>query len=139
MGHGALARMHDMITKKIQITGLIASARRYNRLQFEIVEDSGDTTAVVYPRSRNGDEDDSLAVEDGIFSLATSIFYSTTTATDRVAMAKLYTNPQCCCCTKVHVEGILSLTPVEPEPATEPEPAPAPAPEPEPAPAPAPG
>lgn len=103
-----------MLNKKIKITGLIASARRYNRLTFEIVNDDGTTTQVVYPRSRNGGDEESLAVEEGIFSLAQSIYYSAASADARIAQAQLYVNNQCCCCTKVHVEGIMTLAPVPP-------------------------
>ena len=100
-----------MTTKKIKITGLVASARRYNRLRFEIVEDDGSTTQVVYPRTRDGD--DSLAVENGIFTVAQAIYFSASSPDQRLAMAELYVNNQCCCCTKTHVEGVLALSPVD--------------------------
>lgn len=99
-----------MTTKKIRITGLVASARRYNRLRFEIVEDDKSTTQVVYPRTRDGD--DSLAVENGIFEVAQAIYFTAASPDQRLAMADLYLNNQCCCCTKAHVEGILTLSPV---------------------------
>lgn len=101
-----------MTTKRIKITGLVASARRYNRIRFEIVESDGKTTPVVYPRSRDGD--DALAVENGIFMVAQAIYFSVTDPAKRLADAELYVNNQCCCCTKAHVEGVLSLSPVEP-------------------------
>ncbi|MCA9656591.1 MAG: hypothetical protein KC501_42195 [Myxococcales bacterium] len=108
-----------MSTKTIRITGITAQARGYNRLTFEIIDDKGNVVPVVFPRDRNGD--DSLQVEKSIFSVAQAIYFSTTKPEERVATAELYVNNQCCCCTKVHVEGISSLSPVAPtQPATPP-------------------
>jgi hypothetical protein len=104
-----------MLNTKIKITGLVASSGRFNRLTFEIVNDDGTTSQVVYPRSRaNNDGDPSLAVEDGIFALAQAIYYSAASPDARLAQARLYVSNQCCCCTKVHVEGIMTLSPVPP-------------------------
>jgi len=101
-----------MVTRKIQITGIIASSGRYNRIQFEVFDKEGKAVEVVYPCGRRETDCDSLAVDSGVFTLAQAIFFATTTAADRVASAQLYLNNQCCCCTKLHVEGIYSLAPI---------------------------
>lgn len=102
-----------MVTKTIQITGIIATSGRYNRIQFEIVNDDGTTTPVVYPSGRRDNDSDSLAVDSSVYSLAQAIYFSGATAKDRKATATLYLDSRCCCCcTKLHVEGIYTLGPV---------------------------
>jgi hypothetical protein len=107
-----------MINKTIRITRLIAAAGRGNhRLSFELVNDDGTTTPVVYSSRGNGDDEDSLVVDQGIFSLAQSIYYTASSPDARVAQAQLYVKSQCCCCAKVHVEGINTLSvPATPPP-----------------------
>lgn len=90
----------------IEITHLIASARRFNRIRFDVLQADGSRLEVVYPRNRNGEDDNSLAVEDSVFSLAQWLF----TSGNRRAVAELYLGkeqpPG-----KIAVEGIRTLQP----------------------------
>lgn len=102
-----------MAFHRILLTGIIASARRFNRIEFEIVEDDGTLTPVIYPRSRRGEDDQSLAVEDSIFQTAVAIYFGAQVPEQRLAIAELYLGK-----TKeseegtLPVEGIKSLAPV---------------------------
>ena len=95
--------------QKIKITGIIATASRYNRIQFELVGDDGKLSPIVYPASRGGDDEDSLAVESSVFQLAQAIYLA---STERFAMAQLYLDNRCCPCSgRVVVEGVSKLSP----------------------------
>jgi len=103
-----------MITRQIQITNVIATAGRYNRIQFNVLEDDGKsgkkTVTVLYPQGRRGEDDDSLAVDSSVFQMASTIYYATTDASKRVATAQLHVDNRCgCSCDKVAVDGIYSL------------------------------
>ncbi|MEX1364847.1 MAG: hypothetical protein AB1Z98_17095 [Nannocystaceae bacterium] len=96
-----------MKTATIEITGVIATSGRYNRIQFDVLDSKGNKLTVIYPQSRRGEDDDSLAVDASVFQVAMMIF-----ATDsKQGVAQLYVNRACCCCsdTKIAVEGIYSL------------------------------
>lgn len=109
-----------MLTQ-IKITSVIATSGRYNRIKLEVLDDGGSGGTkwipVRYPQGRRGEDDESLAVENSVFELAMSIYYSTTKPDERVAMAQLYVDNRCCCgCSKVPVDGIYSLEPLPPAP-----------------------